>query len=305
MKKFAKIMAVVLALAMLLSLAACGSGNDDATQAEKTADSATSEALRGIFDTLLANETYQSIKSAYDDAVFEEKIDGDSIVITASGNEYVEGTYTFPVKDGYITCEVTGDDFIGPVIFNQIMGSVGEYYGIDRLLFSGYINGLAVEGIDSKFYSVDMNDDGTGTMQVYIEEKPEMTELDELYINDTALANFGDDTTNFTQSIGKIFVNCYIGKDDGTLAFAIGEYGDANTELTYKSIVEIVKFFEPTGYEAFLEDYTELTSVSGDTYTVSDDPTEYQQTYEVGFTEVYEGYKFMFVTFGASSDSGE
>ena len=37
---------------------------------------------------------------------FEEKLDGDSIVVTVKGNANVEGTYTFPVKDGYLTFEM-------------------------------------------------------------------------------------------------------------------------------------------------------------------------------------------------------
>lgn len=292
MKKTMKILTVILTLAMLLALTACGSGSN-AQSGDASAD--VSEALQGVYDTFVANEDYTMYKSYYPDATFEETLDSDGITVTISGSDDMDGTFTFPAKDGYLICEMTGDDYIGPMLFTTIVRSVAEYYGINPTLFSAYINGLGINDIESPAYAVEQNDDGSGTMQIYYEEKPEMPELDDLYINEAALDVFDDSIDNFTTLVGKLAVNCVIDSSNGTLSFAIGEYGDENTELTYKSIVEIVKHFQPNGYEDFLNDYTELADVSTDEYTVNADVEAYQEEHGI---ELIDGYTFMFVVFG-------
>ncbi|MBQ7522308.1 MAG: hypothetical protein IJU14_05450, partial [Clostridia bacterium] len=185
-------------------------------------------------------------------------------------------------------------------IFTILANSVGEYYKINTTLFSGYIQALGINGIQSKTYSVDLKEDGSGTMKICYTEKPEMKELDEMFVNEKPLNNFGDDINNFNMIFGKLAVNGVVDKEEKTLSFAIGEYGDKNTELTRKSIIEIVKFFKPDGYEDFVKDYTELKTVSNDKYKVHTDTAEYDK--ERGI-ELIDGYTFMFVTFGNNGGS--
>ena len=317
MKKMSKILAVVMAFAMVSSLAACGSGNDgkETKKSEsKTAVSSTEVSsgdtsskadssekvssdnpLKGIYDKFVKDESYISIKSAYPNAKFEEKLSDDSISVKISGSDGMDGTYTFPAKDGYLNCEVAAEEYTAIGLFNMIVGSVGEYYGINSALFRGYLNGLDVNGIESKVYSSEVKEDGSGKVKIYYAEKPEMKELDQMYINEKALENFNNEIMqSFSTFVGSIAVNGTINRDKNTISFLFGEYGDKNTDLTYKSIVEIVKFFKPDGYEDFVKDYTELKTVSTDKYKVSTD-TENQDI------ELIDGYTFMFVTFGSET----
>ena len=116
-----------------------------------------------------------------------------------------------------------------------------------------------------------------------------------MYINDKMLEGFRDSGQDFFTLAGKVAVNGVVNKENGTLSFAIGEYGEKNTELTFKSILEIVKFFQPNGYEAFLKNYTKLTAVSADMYKVHSDAAAYAKVQEL---HPIESYTYMYVTFG-------
>ncbi|MBQ5641028.1 MAG: hypothetical protein IIV05_04390 [Ruminococcus sp.] len=110
MKRYAKIAAGVLSLAMLGTMAACGAKTESqqssvaepqTTAAPATKDSAV-DPLKGVFDTFVKNETYTSFKSAYTGAKFDEKLGNDGITITVTDSEYIDGEYKFPAKDGYL-----------------------------------------------------------------------------------------------------------------------------------------------------------------------------------------------------------
>ena len=119
MKRYAKIAAGVLSLAMLGTMAACGAKTEpkqsSVTEPQTTAAPATK----------------------YTGAKFDEKLGTDGITITVTDSEYIDGEYKFPAKDGYLTCELWEEDTFSPVVFGLLTGSVGEFWGIDPHLFSG------------------------------------------------------------------------------------------------------------------------------------------------------------------------
>lgn len=300
MKKTIKITAAVSALVMLFSAAACGA--DNSGTASETADSSyaattdsTYNTLKGVFDAFLKVEDYVMYKNAYPNTTFEEKLDGNRIMIKASGSDDFEGSCSFPAKDGYLYCDAAADDYMSATVFNMLVSGVGEYYQINPTVFRGYLNGMSANGMKNEMYSFEENDDGTKHLQVYYAEKPAMKELGELYINDKTLEGFRDYGQDFFTLAGKVAVNGVVNREKGTLSFAIGEYGDKNTDLTYKSILEVVKFFQPNGYEEFLKNYTKLTSVSTDMYKVNTDADAFAKVQEL---HPIDSYTYMYVTFG-------
>ena len=305
MKRFARISAAVLSLAMLGTMAACGAKTESskpaATEPQTTAAPATKDSavdpLKGVFDALLKNETYNNLKSSYTGAKFDEKLSADGITITVTGSEYVDGEYKFPAKDGYLSCEMWEEDYFSPVVFTQLTSSVGAFWGIDPHVFSGYINALGVKNIDSKVYTVEHSDDAytPDVMKVYYAEKPDMKELDELYIDESALSVFGYDATNYSIYFGKVHALGFLDYDTGALHFAVGEYGDKNTDLTLKSMQEIVRYFQPYGAEEFDANYSELKDVTTDAYTVSADSAAFEKAHSLTLDK---GYKYMILNFG-------
>ena len=305
MKRFAKIAAGVLSLAMLGTMAACGAKTEpkqsSVTEPQTTAAPATKDSavdpLKGVFDKFIKNETYTSLKSGYTGAKFDEKFSSDGITITVTGSEYIDGEYKFPVKDGYLTCELWEEDYFSPVVFTQLTRSVGEFWGIDPHVFDGYINALGTKNIESKVYSVEHNEDeySPDVIKVYYAEKPEMKELNDFYIDESALSLFEDDTTNYSVYFGKLHALGYLDNDTGAMIVAVGEYGDKNTDLTLKSMKEIVKYFQPVGAEDFDANYTELKDVTTDAYSVSSDSAAFEKTFSLTLDK---GYKYTILNFG-------
>lgn len=290
---------ICMLMAVLMMLSACGGAGGAASTAASGAS--TAEILKGIFDLFVKDDTYATYKELFKGATFEEKLEADSIVVIAKGNENVEGTYTFPVKDGYLTFEMKPKNTAGAVLFTYLSSCVGKYYGIDKLLFMGYLNGMSNMGIKSKNYEMDIKPDSTGTMKLYIAEKPDMKELNNIYFNDKCMDAFGDYTSAFMTNVGKVIINSSIDNINGNLQIVIGEY-EKNTDVTYKSVLTIVNRLKPKGYEAFLKDFTEIKEISAKDYKVMTDCDAYMKEHEI---EKPDGYKFIVVMIGENQYAGE
>ena len=256
----------------------------------------TSESLKGVFDALLKNEGYKEYKGYSPNTTFEEKLVGDSIVIKVSGSDGVEGTCTFPYENGFLICNATPDDYLSSVIYSvYITSSIADYYGINSALYVGYTSYMGET--DNEDYIVDMKEDGTGTIKINIDKKPDVSVLDEVYVTEEVASKYYDEEyTNFTLNYGKILLNSTIDKEQKSFTMAIGEFGDQNTEITYNSIRTIVNIVKPAGYEDFLKDFTELKEIKNDKYSVSFDSESFAKETDM---ELNSNYKFVIVKVGA------
>lgn len=288
MKKTIRTVISILAVgAMLLSFAACGDKKDE------------SDALmQGVYDKLIAADSgYSEWKANFNATTFEEKLDGEEITITAKGEEGLDGEYVFTHDGDYITYTAAGEeDYSGYSVFMYIRNAVGDYYGMNSTLMNGYLAGLDNFGFENKYLIVDME---KGEYKVYSAGKWDMKELDEMYVNDKALeytdALTENDTNSYINS-GKITVAAFGNKSN--LELIVYEYGDKNTELTYKSIMTTVAKLQPNGYKNFAKDYTELKEAKGKGYKVSLDlDNSAAQAHEL---KELEGYSYVTVTFTAS-----
>ena len=242
--------------AMLLSFAACGEKKN--------------ELMQGIYEKLTAaDSSYSEWKSGFNATTFEEKLDGEAIVITANGEEGMNGEYTF-THDGDYIIYTTADkeDYSGYSVFMFIRDAVGDYYSMNSTLMNGYLAGLQNFGFENKYLNIDME---KGEYKIYSASKWDMKELDEMYVNDAALEYseaLTEDDVNRIINSGKITVVTYGNKDH--FKMFVYEYGDKNTDLTYKSIMAVMNKFQPTDYELFNKYYTELKEVKdADGFTVT------------------------------------
>ena len=288
MKKTVKMMIALLAVAaMLLSLAACGTkkGGSD------------SELLQGIFDKLTANTEYTEWKSYFNATTFEEKLNGDSIVITAKGDEGVNGEYTFTLDGDYLVCTTDTEDYSAYSFILDIKTAVAEYYGMNNMLMSGYLAGLMYTGEENTCFFTETGD-GKTTYKLYVAKAWDMQGLDEMYITDAAVADYeplGGDSTNYFFNSGTTLAVVYGDANNAEMLF--GEYG-GNTELTYKSILTVVNGLQPTGYEGFAASFPALKEGAGDGYTVSFGiPEAVSAAHEYAGEE---GYSYVTVVFGGT-----
>ncbi|MBQ5545844.1 MAG: SH3 domain-containing protein [Clostridia bacterium] len=233
-------------------------------------DTESSALMQGVYKKLTAaDSTYTEWKSGFNATTFAQKLDGETIVITAKGEEGLNGTYTFKHDGDYITyTSGNKEDYSGYSVFMFIRDAVGDYYGMNSTLMNGYLAGLQNFGFENKYLNIDME---KGEYKIYSASKWDMKELDEMYVNDAALEYTSALTEDYVNKIinsGKVTVVTYGSKNH--LKMFVYEYGNKNTDLTYKSIMTVMNKLKPTDYELFNKHYTELKEVKdADGFTVT------------------------------------
>ena len=290
MKKTTKKMIVLLvAVAALLSMAACGgeAGKKDAS------------VMQGIFDKLTANADYAEWKSSFSATTFEEKLDGDSIVCSAAGEEGMNGTFTFTLDGDYIVNTTDEGDYSAYAIMMYLKEAVADYYGMNNMLMTGYIAGLESAGLENKYLYTETAD-GKSTTRLYAAGEWKMEGLDEMNVDEQALEYcdvLGENPNSFYINAGRITAASIGSADD--LNLMVGEYGE-NTEKTLQAILAIVRKQQPNGYETFEKEFTELKETSGDGYAVFFGiPEEVAANHEY---KAAEGYSYVTVTFSADAE---
>ncbi len=299
MKKTSKIIiALMLVATIVLSFAACssnGGNNGDAGSASAEANAT----LQGILDNFLADEQYNEYKAMFPNTTFEEKVEGDSIVLNFSGNEGVEGNYKYVLDGDYLTYteKTDSDDYIGISFFMYLMTAADKYLGMDSNLVTGYISGCEAFGIENKYF-VNETDDaaGTTTNKLYVAGAWDMPELDTMYINEKALEYtdpLSEEYINGVINCGKIRAIYYGSKDSVDIVFC--EFGE-RSDLTYQSIINVVAVLQPTNADMFAKYYTQLQEGEDDGFKVSfglDDTLKAEHE-----LEELEGYEYTVVHFG-------
>lgn len=275
--------ALLAAAALLLSLAACtSSGGTD------------SAVLQGIFEKLQTNQEYTDWKNNFSSTTFEEKLDGGKILISAQGDEYVNGDFVFTLKGDYLVGKATNVDFMTYTFMTFLKSAVADYYGMNNTLMSGYLTGLANLGKENKFF-ITKESKNKAEYKLYVAGAWDMQGIDEMYVNDAAVAMvspLGEEENPMYFNSGKVTVSTFGSAEN--FEMVVGEYGE-NTALSYQSILTVVKALQPKEYEAFIDSFTELKEVSGDGYTVSFGiPTEVSENQT--FNEV-TGYSYVTVSF--------
>lgn len=268
------------------------------------------ETVKGIFDALVAedsgySQTKAMYKAYYPDTVYQETLESDGFTIAVSGNEYMEGSWTFKRDGDYLTAAFGSEDYSGFMMTQEVVKAVGAYFGMNTGLITSYVNGLGALGIESDNFK--MSDDeaaGTTALSINIAGPWDMKELDDMAFDEVSLAQYeplSGESVSMGGSIGKMMMIANGSVDDLTLL--VGEYGGLDG-LAHRSIINIVKALQPTGWEDFVASYTELKDAEAEGYRVqlNVDVTTVGEIIE----DANAGYSFALLRFGsASAGDGE
>ncbi|MBQ6265070.1 MAG: hypothetical protein IJK60_06435 [Clostridia bacterium] len=274
-KTIKTVVSLLIAAAVIMSFAACSLNGGEKPVTEGTSsqsETAANTALQAILDNFKADEQYNEYKSMYQNTVFEEKLEGDSIFINISGDEGVSGNYEFRLDGDYLTYTKEADvqDYTGYAFFMYLKTAADKYLGMDSGLTTGYISGCGNFDIDNKYF-ISETDEETGATEykLYIADKWDMPELDTMYVNEKALEYTDALDENYINGVinsGKIRVIYYGSKD--SVDIVVSEYGE-RSDLTYKSIVSTVAKLQPDNSSVFEKYYTELKEGENDGFSVS------------------------------------
>ena len=295
MKHIARhIILLVLILALLLMQLACAE---------------TSEVVQGIYDALVAEGTdYSNTKAMYMEyfpgTVFEETLEGDGFTVAISGSEYADGSWTFTRDGDALTVTIGGEDFAGMSMALSVIRAVGAYYGMNTSLISSYVNGLSALGIESDNFRMTVDEAiGNIDIRMNIAGPWDMKELEEMVFDEASLSTYDPLGENFNSMGGSIGRMMMVANGSvGDLTLLLGEYGGLD-DLALRSALNIVNTLQPSGWEDFAANYTELADAEGAGWSVRlnvDDAT-------VG--EIIEDanaeYSYALIRFGSASSDEE
>ncbi len=255
--------------------------------------------VRGIFDKLTAaDSSYSKMKEQYEFG-FAETLGEDAITIEITGNEDVQGCWTFQKVGDFLTVSFPEMDFFGAALTVYMMQAAADYYGLNSTLATSYINSLRALGLESPDFKNELDEaTGTRTMSIYIAGPFEMKELDQMVLTDDVLNMYGyepldENYTSQAFNLGKIsmIVN---GSRDG-VTILLQEYGDLD-DIALNALTTVVNYMKPAGYETFVSDYTALKDDSSEGWTVKLNPDE--ETVREIYPTPFEGYSSMVIYLG-------
>ena len=254
MKNIAKLVTLpTLTLTLLLGQAACAE---------------TPDVVKDIYDALLAEDSdYSEEKALYaeyfPEMEYEETLEDDSFTITVSGNEYMDGSWTFVQDGNYLTVTMDSEDYTGMMFVLDVLKAVGDYYGMNTDVLNGYITGLNLLDIENEYFIMTEDDAaGTNSISINIAGPYDMKELDQMVLDERSLEYepLNEDYISRASSIGKLLMVANGTADDVTIL--IGEYGGLD-DLAYQSIMNVVNILQPKGWEEFAAKLPTTTSSGG------------------------------------------
>lgn len=326
MKSTKKLTALLLAAAMVLICAACGSApasngdaglyvgtamqDEDSSAAPVPDEGESSPIMEAVYQNFVSGEGFSQLRDTYAGlAHFETELKGDAIELTAvADNEWYEsmnGTWDYVLDGDYITLTSGTDNYTGISIFTYITRAVAEYLGMDPELVGIYTSAVVSQELNSKYFIFKYDTAAnTITQKIYVAGQYDMQNaLNSAYITEEQAADMGplgDEYKSTVMNAGKVSLSVNGSKDSAD--FVVAEYG-GNTELTYKSLISAVKGMQPAGCEEFLASYATLEEVETEQYQVKFLTASDEVPF--AFEDFSANYKYVSLHFGSGNDGYE
>ena len=238
--------ALVLGLALLMSQAAFAEADG---------------AVQTVYDALVAQESdYSKTKALYTgfypQMVYTETLEENGFTIAVSGNEYMNGSWTYTRDGDFVTVEMDAFDFTGRVLAMDVLRAAGSVFGVNGSLLNGYVSGVSALNTENGVFRTETEGDRVRYF-IRITAPFELTGLEEMALTEDVLAMYGfaplgEDYVSQTVSFGKVNALFNGSKSGGTLLIA--EYGGLD-ELARQGIVSMLNVLQPDGGAAFAAAY--------------------------------------------------
>ncbi len=260
MKKIVKRMTLLtLALALLLTQVAF---------AEQDA------AIQGVFEALVAEDSEYSQNKAmsveyFPGTEYEETLNENGFTLAISGNEYMNGSWTFTRDGDYLTFTTRSDDFSGMALTIYVLRAVASYLGMNPTLANTYANGVTTLNLENENIISTVDEEaGTATLRIKIDSAWDMKELDTMKFDEQSLMfePLSEQQLSMGGSIGKMIMVANGTADDATIL--MGEYGGMD-DLAFESMINTAKVLQPKNWEDFVQNYTELKDAEGAGWSVT------------------------------------
>lgn len=254
-----------------------GATHPQTSGADEQKPAAKEDRLQKIYEKLTrADSDYSKLKETYKDfATLSEKYENGVITISSvaksSDYETMNGSWTFTLDGDYVVHTSKTSDLAGYPFVLSVCEAVSEYLGMDYDLVFGYMTVVETKNLKSDYFSITKDAAAdTTTYKFYTAGQYDMSLINDVYLDEDFLTiidgPLSTGSNYYLINGGKLSATMNGSVDDYTIVMA--EYGDS-TELSRKSLIELVKKLKPLGYEDFVKNYTKLEKASSDYYKVS------------------------------------
>lgn len=245
---------------------------DESSAVEDNSEEAP-EILKNLYDALIAEGSDLSKSQA----VLEEFDDGSSLEATLGANDItfteIDGenpdepsVWVFTLDGDLLTIDLDPEDTEGAAKANLILKAAASAQNVDCDLFNGYLCAYP-EKYDE--YIIDEREtDSKLAVNIAKSYQFDMAELEGVAIGADVIEMLGYEpkTEEFIANIifyGKL--KMYVFGDVNGMEFDIREYGELDSSA-YDSVINIVKYIQPNGWEDFVAGYTELKDADEEGY---------------------------------------
>ena len=232
------------------------------------------------------------IKQLQETNEINANIDNNKLIISVKPLESDTPTlYEYVLENRTLKTTINTSDLTANILFLVVADNIGQFHGTPEnetysLLSSVDFTAAQIDGI---VYTI--NNENID-ISINIDKKIDTSSLKTMYIETNDLKkyeSFIKDSGSIQFDKGNLMFYKY--GDNATSTIIIGEK-DNLTNLTYKSILSIVEFLYPDELETFKTSYPELTTISFNRYTITENP-ELTGTVGTLFNQYSNQYKFI------------
>ncbi len=277
-RSFMKFFAVILMIAMVFTVTACGS-QGDSDGPGNSADA--NETLVALSDTFNGLDIVKQF-AGYEGYTFESSVAGDTISLAMGyGEDLTVSDFTLEgdilSADGGLT-----EENIYPSIVLATAKAVMDGYDEDTATAALSHNSATEMTLEEN--GILINDD---SFQIDMSKTITLKDMSDVYVTLDDLGERDENTTSMLGHAGEISYVMYL-SDFGDTVLTVGEPGEL-TERAYKSLLTLVEYvYGKEAADEFAAQYPEIAEASFGRYTVSIDPENedyaemYQQLYDKG-----------------------
>ncbi|MBQ7703413.1 MAG: hypothetical protein IJT40_03465 [Firmicutes bacterium] len=263
-----KILAAVLILAMVFTMAACGGSGNSGNSADANEQLV---ALGQAFENLDMMKEYLE----YDGYKVESSVDGDTLKIAMGMDDYMtESSFTLDgdilTMDGGMT-----DEQIFSAIIIALAKAVMDGNDEDLATAALTHNSATEMTLEDNGILIDVNN---GVFQMDLSKPVTLKDMSDVYVTLDDLGEFDPDFQSFAGHAGLIGYSINIDNYGGDSYLTVAEPGEL-TESAYKSLLSLVEFvYGKDAADDFAAKYPEIADASFDNYVVTINPEHEEES---------------------------
>ena len=244
--------------------------------------------LNDILNNFNNNSTIKQLQETNE---ITANIENNKLIISVKAENQEPTLYEYTLENRNLKTTFKTTDLTANIIFLVIADNIGQFHGTEENETYNFLSSIDFTAAQVDGISYTLNNDNV-ELSINIDKKIDTSSLKTMYIETNDLKkheSFIKDSGSIQFIKGNLLF--YKQGDDKTTTIIIAEK-DNLSNLTYNSILSVVEFLYPNELEQFKTSYPELTTISFNRYTITENP-ELTGEFIKYFEQYQNDYKFI------------